>query len=95
MAFISIPALSLEIPVNPGISLLNIFLRNDVKIRHKCGGKIQCGTCRIRILKGSKYLSPVGEEEKLRLKAVNAKDNDRLACQTFSFGDIEIEINPE
>ena len=95
MASISIPALSLELPVNPGISILNILLRNDVKIMHKCGGKMQCGTCRIRILEGSKYLSPQKPEEKYRLEAVNAEKGDRLACQTYAYGDIAIEINPK
>jgi len=95
MASISIPAVSLELPVNPGISILNILLRNDVKIMHKCGGKMQCGTCRIRIIRGSEFLSPLKEEEKKRLEAVNAGINDRLACQTYAFGDIEIKINPE
>lgn len=95
MAVILIPALSLELQVNPGISILNILLRNDIKIMHKCGGKMQCGTCRIRILRGEQYLSPVRESEKKRLEAVNAHRNDRLACQTYAYGNIEIEINPE
>ena len=95
MASLYIPALSLRLPINPGISILNTLLRNDVRIMHKCGGKMQCGTCRIRILNGRKFLSPLREGERIRLTAVNGAENDRLACQTYAFGDIEIEINPE
>ncbi len=92
MASLLIPALSLELPVNPGISILNTLLRNDVKIMHKCGGKMQCGKCRIKILHGGQYLSPAKEQEKARLKAVKASEDERLSCQTYTYGDVEIEI---
>jgi ferredoxin, 2Fe-2S len=91
MARLTIPKTAMSYEISPGISILNTLLRNDVKIPHKCGGKMQCGTCKIRILAGREFLSPVKPDEKARLAAVNAQADERLACQTFTYGDVSIE----
>ena len=54
---------------------------------------MQCGTCRIKILNGAQYLSPISEQEKKLLKKVNARENERLACQAFAYRDITIDFN--
>ena len=74
------------------ISILNTFMREGVKIKHVCGGKAQCGTCRIRIIEGHRALSPVGERERIRLEALGNPKDVRLACQTHTSGDISVEI---
>ena len=74
------------------ISILNTLLRAGVQINHRCGGKAQCGTCRIRVLEGSEHLSPIGDREERRLVSVPADEGVRLACQTYLFGDVTIEI---
>jgi ferredoxin len=64
-------------------SILNAFIREGIGIRHDCGGRALCGTCRIRISSGAENLSPKGEREIARLAAVDAAPNERLACQTY------------
>jgi ferredoxin, 2Fe-2S len=92
MAKLSLKNTNQIFDITPGISILNTLLRNDVKIPHKCGGKMQCGTCKIKILSGRKFLSPLRAEEKHRLEAVNGAEDERLACQTFTYGDISISF---
>lgn len=82
----------LTIENSPVHSILNALQRNQVKINHVCGGKAQCGTCRVRIVEGSRYLSPKNEREIRRLQAMGAPSDVRLACQTYAAGDITIEI---
>ena len=77
---------------SPAISILNTLSREGVPIQHVCGGKAQCGTCRIRVIEGHKNLSPINERERIRLQAIGNPKDVRLACQTYAFGDITIEI---
>jgi ferredoxin len=80
---------------NPAISLLNIFQRNSVPIQTVCGGRAQCGRCLIRILSGAQWLNRKNQREITRLQTLNAGEDMRLACQSYTRGDIEVEIiNP-
>lgn len=79
----------------PAVSLLNALAKEGVKIRHDCGGKALCGTCRVRVVSGATGLSPVGERERARLEAVGAGPDERLACQAHAFRDVDIEIPPK
>ncbi len=81
-----------KIAASPAVSILNNLLKTDVPILHLCGGKAQCGTCRIRVLEGEHYLRAKTEAEKKRLQAIGNPENVRLACQTYASGDITIEI---
>src|SRR5262245_10026574 len=75
-----------------------------------CHGFAQCGTCRVRIVKGMENTSPIGALEKFRfyspvtlgppdptpcLAYIGNEDTMRLACQTLVLGDIEVETGPE
>ena len=83
------------IPSSPAISLLNLFQRNGIPIETICGGRAQCGRCLIRILKGTEMMNKKNQIEIARLAALNAGQDMRLACQSYTRGDIEIEImNP-
>lgn len=84
---------------SPVVSVLNALVREGSRIRHDCGGKALCGTCRIRAAGASGKpdgpiggLSPIGERERVRLEAVGAAPGERLACQSYAFKDIDIEI---
>ncbi|OHE59360.1 MAG: hypothetical protein A2Z99_15195 [Treponema sp. GWB1_62_6] len=90
MAVIRIKGAGMSAVASPAISILNALVREGVKIRHDCGGKAVCGTCRIRV--DGAGLSPVGERERIRLDAVGAAPGERLACQSYARKDIEIEL---
>ena len=92
MATIRIKNTGEVVRTSAAISILNSLLREGAAIRHVCGGKAQCGTCRFKIVDGEQYLSPVNEKEQIRLNALGNPDKVRLACQTYAFGDISIEI---
>jgi adenylate cyclase len=80
---------------SPAISILNLLQRNRVSIQTLCGGRAQCGRCLIRILSGAETMNKKNQREIIRLKAMNAGEDMRLACQSYTRGDVEIEIiNP-
>ena len=80
------------VETNAAVSILNSLMRNAVPVMHQCGGKAVCGTCRIRIISGAEYLNPKNEREQTRLAAMKAGPDVRLACQTYTRGNVEIEI---
>ena len=78
-------------------SLLNILLRNGFPIETICGGKAQCGRDLIRIRAGGRFFSPLRDREARRLSALAAQGEPsgpdiRLACQSYVYGDVEIEV---
>jgi len=90
------PAADFE--ASPVYSILVAAQRSGVPLRHDCGGKAQCGTCRVKVLSGR--LSPMEERERIRLEAVGAlpgptAEGDglvyRLACQSRPGSDLELE----
>jgi len=84
------------LPSTPAVSLLNLLLRSAGPIQTVCGGRAQCGRCLIRVLSGQENLSPRREAEVRRLAALGAGPDMRLACQSYTRGDVEIQImNPE
>lgn len=71
-----------------------------------CHGFGQCGTCRVRIVKGMENASPMGVIEKIRfhnplpdpfpcMAYIGNEETMRLACQTKVLGDMEVETGPE
>ncbi|KPJ88029.1 MAG: hypothetical protein AMS17_06840 [Spirochaetes bacterium DG_61] len=73
-------------------SLLVSLQIDQVPIENVCGGRAKCGKCAVRVLNGGEYLSPVKVSEKKKLESMGAEANTRLACQTYTRGDIEIEV---
>jgi ferredoxin len=85
-----------SIASNPVVSILNLLQRNGISIHTICGGRAQCGRCLIRVAEGAKSMNKKNERETERLQALNAGEDMRLACQSYTRGDIEIEIiNPD
>jgi ferredoxin len=96
---------ALKAGVNPH-SLINGFGASISKALINCHGLAQCGTCRVRIVKGMENTSPMGKLEKFRfrnplpdplpsLAFIGNEDTMRLACQTLVYGDIEVETAPK
>lgn len=87
-----------DFDASPVYSVLVAAQRSGVPLRHDCGGKAQCGTCRVKVLSGR--LSPMGERERIRLEAVGALSGQtvegegpvyRLACQSRPGSDLVLE----
>lgn len=81
-----------RLKVNPSITLLNNFLMNKVPIQTVCGGKANCGMCRIKVLEGNQYITPMKSPEKRRLGEELIKQGWRLSCQNHIIKDIVVEI---
>jgi len=78
-----------EFEASPALSILIAAQRAGAPLRHDCGGKAICGTCRVRVVSG--VTSPVLERERTRLKATGAEAGVRLACQARAGSDLELE----
>lgn len=70
-----------KITVEHGLTLLEISQVNGIPHTSLCGGKGRCTTCRVAILSGANGLPPPSPAESRSLRAVNAPENVRLACQ--------------
>ena len=92
MASIQIQNTGEVVQTSAAISVLNSLMRAGVRINHVCGGKAICGTCRYRVVAGHEFISPIRERERIRLDALGNPKDVRLACQSYTFGDITIEI---
>jgi len=77
-----------EFETSLSLSILVAAQRAGVPLRHDCGGKAQCGTCRVRVISGT--TSPMTDRERQRLEAVQAGAEERLACQTRAGSDLEL-----
>lgn len=77
---------------NPAVSILNNFHIQGAPLNSLCGGRGNCGACRIQILDGSKYTTPVNESEKFKLSEEELKDGWRLGCQVHALKDLKINL---
>lgn len=78
----------ISIDFNPGYNLLHNFLNLGAPIHTVCGGNANCGCCRIKILDGSKGMTPPNSMEIRRLGRELIDKGWRLSCQSHSLRDI-------
>ena len=82
MPMITINPTGKTVPFTEGMSILEALLAADVKITHKCGGKLECGSCHIFVVEGRKTLPKIQRAENTMLDGiVGVSSNSRLACQ--------------
>jgi 2Fe-2S ferredoxin len=68
--------------VEPGQSLLEVALKNDIELHHNCGGVCACSTCHLYVQQGEQHLEELSEKEEDFIdRAVNPRLNSRLGCQ--------------
>jgi adenylate cyclase len=67
-------------------TLLEASLEAGVPLYHVCGGNAKCSTCRVLVLQGNEWLSPLNEKEKALKQQMHFPLNVRLACQTHTAG---------
>jgi ferredoxin len=81
-----------RIEIDLATSLLVALQLHQIPIETVCGGRAKCGRCLVRVLEGEQYLTRKNASEQMRLSALEAGPDMRLACQTHTRGDISIRI---
>ncbi len=79
-----------EISCTNSCTLLDATLSAGINHVHACGGKGNCSTCRVSIIKGIENCQPRNSSEKTIAERLNFPDKVRLACQTKITGNISI-----
>ena len=70
--------------VQPGQTLLELALTNDIELHHNCGGVCACTTCHLYIENGMDHIDEITDrEEDFIDRAVNPRLNSRLGCQSL------------
>lgn len=82
--------------VEPGQSVLEVALKNNIDLHHNCGGVCACSTCHVYIDKGHDLVEELSDKEEDFIdRAISPKLSSRLACQcilTAAGGDIEVTL---
>lgn len=80
--------------IEPGLTILEIALMNDIDLHHNCGGVCACTTCHLYVEKGMEFLEELSDKEEDFIdRAVNPRLNSRLGCQSLlNDGDGEVEV---
>ena len=83
-----------EIEIEPGISICNAALANDIEIEHACEKSCACTTCHVYVREGLDSLNEAEENEEDYLdKAWGLEPDSRLSCQAIiGEEDLVIEI---
>jgi adenylate cyclase len=79
-----------EIETTRNKRLLDAILEAGIDHRHICGGLGFCTSCRVEVVGGEQFLSPLSVTERERL----GRDAGRLrqACQTYVTGPAEVRV---
>lgn len=82
--------------IEPGHSLLEVMLKNDIELHHNCGAVCACSTCHLYVKKGIDYLEEISDKEEDFIdRAINPRIDSRLGCQCVlqdDEGEIEITL---
>ena len=78
-----------EFKAKRGLKLLEVLADNKVFLPAACGGKGNCGRCKIKVLAGGGYMTSL---EKLYLSGEEQSDGYRLACQIKTREDISVSL---
>lgn len=82
--------------IEPGQSLLEVALKNDIELHHNCGGVCACSTCHLYVNKGEDLVEELSDrEEDFIDRAVNPRLNSRLGCQCLLLedgGEVEVTL---
>lgn len=78
--------------VEAGQTLLEIHEEQDTDLMFGCC-EGHCGTCKVFVTEGKENLSPMEEKEKKFLESIDAKPEERLACQCKVSGDVQLIIS--
>jgi len=78
--------------VHEGVTLFNAAPRADVSIPSQCGGRCACALCRVEVIEGAEFLSPLVWDEEEHLGNSFHLTRERLSCQCRVFGDVVVKV---
>lgn len=82
--------------VEPGQSILEVALKNDIDLHHNCGGVCACSTCHLYLQKGEDLVEELSDKEEDFIdRAINPRLSSRLGCQCVLIeegGDIVVTL---
>jgi len=80
--------------IEPGQSILEVALKNDIVLHHNCGGVCACSTCHVYVQQGDEFLEELSDKEEDFIdRAVSPRINSRLGCQcVLQDGDGEVSV---
>ena len=68
--------------IEPGLSILEVALENDIELHHNCGMVCACSTCHLYLEKGEEFVPEINDKEEDFIdRARNPRINSRLGCQ--------------
>jgi 2Fe-2S ferredoxin len=68
--------------LEPGQSILEVALENNIELHHNCGMVCACSTCHIYLERGEEFVAELTDKEEDFIdRARNPKINSRLGCQ--------------
>lgn len=80
-----------EVKVREGHTILRAAKQDRVALRHKCGGKASCTTCKV-FIENQESVSNVCNAEQYKLGEANISKGLRLSCQTAVYGTVSVKI---
>ena len=94
-ATVRVEPLGLELPVEPGETVMAAALRCGYVWPTTCHGDGTCSVCWMEVLEGDEHLPPTGDREQEGLQQFAGrrfiKNPVRLACQTTVEGDVVVQ----
>lgn len=82
------------VEAEPGTTICDAALKNDIEIEHACEKSCACTTCHVYVREGGESLNEAEEDEEDMLdKAWGLDPDSRLSCQAVvSDTDLVVEI---
>lgn len=77
----------IECPENT--RLQDHLLRNGIHILTACGGRGNCGKCRVRVLRGE---AAVNTMDRIWFTEAQLAEGWRLGCQVYTKGTLTVEL---
>jgi ferredoxin len=83
----------LKLEIDNETRLMTALKQAGIYIKSSCGGKASCTDCIVKITNGAENLETAQIKEKQLLGNVFHITKERLSCQTFVNGDIEVDVS--
>lgn len=93
MAKVHFKPSGVSIEVRDGTTVFAAAAAGEVPIPSQCGGRCACALCRVRIVEGANFVSPMKWDESDHMGNCFHLTGERLSCQTRVYGDVIVEID--